>query len=218
MNDSGVIESNPVPNLFNPSNSISVEPIKEEQTPKTSKHPHSAGARAGGSSSQPIAPSDGAKFLFHSQENVSPSNASTSINSTLDATPSTVYGDKYTRLTESRSVTPSPPPPHSLPLSSTPQPIPSKAALNQMKAASVPTPVDSSPIVGFSSRVGNTSASVPTPSQLQPSPPISRKKKSALRPRLLNVPPFISLSNRRGTYRVLLSSPKYYLNSARTIL
>lgn len=198
MNDSGVIESNPVPNLFNANNSISVEPIKEEQTPTTSKHPHSAGARAGGSSSQPIAPSDGAKFLFHSQENMSAPNASTSINSTLEQTPSTIYGDKYTRLTESRSVTPSPPPVQSLPLSSTPQPIPSKAALNQLKASSVPTPIDSSPIVGFSS-VGNTSTSVPTPSQLQLSPPISRKKRTALRPRLLNVPPFISLSNRRGT-------------------
>lgn len=192
MNDSGVIESNPVPNLFDQNNSISVEPIKEETTPTTSKHPHSAGARAGTSSPNPNAPSTSGKFLFHSQENVTASNASTP-----NMTPQTIYGDKYTRLTESRSVTPSPPPLSALSATSTPQPIPSKSSLNQMKASSVPTPVDSTPVVGFST-LGNTSASMPISSHLQPSPIISRKKKSALRPRLLNVPPFISLSNRRG--------------------
>lgn len=199
MNDSGVIESNPVPNLFDPNNSTSVEPIKEETTPTTSKHPHSAGARAGTSSTHPNAPPTGEKFLFHSQENISVSNASTP-----NVTPQTIYGDKYTRLTESRSVTPSPPPLSARAVSSTPQPIPSKSALNQLKASSVPTPVDSTPVVGFSS-LGNASASVPIPSHLQPSPPISRKKKSALRPRLLNVPPFISLSNRRGSSAPALS-------------
>lgn len=198
MNDSGVIESNPVPNLFDPNNSISVEPIKEETTPTTSKHPQSAGARAGGPSSNPIASTNSAKFLFHSQENISPSNASTA-----NMTPSTIYGDKYTRLNESRSVTPSPPPTSAMPSSSTPQPIPSKSSLNLARAASVPTPVDS-PVVGFSS-LGNTSASVPVPSHLQPSPPLARKKKGVLRPRLLNVPPFISLSGRRGSSAPALS-------------
>lgn len=199
MNDSGVIESNPVPNLFDPNNSISVEPIKEETTPTTSKHPQSAGARAGNSSSNVNVPSNGAKFLFHSQENISPSDSSNP-----NITPSTICGDKYTRLTESRSVTPSPPPSSALPTSSTPQPIPSKSALNQMRAASVPTPVDSSTVIGFSS-LENTSLSVPTSSQVQPSPPLSRKKRSALRPRLLNVPPFISLGNRRGSSAPALS-------------
>lgn len=200
MNDSGVIESNPVPNLFDPNNSISVEPINEEATPTTSKHPHSAGARAGTSSAHPNAPSAGGKFLFHSQENVTASNASTP-----NINPQTIYGDKYTRLTESRSVTPSPPPLSALSALTTPQPIPSKSALNLMKASSVPTPVDSTPVVGFSS-LGNTSTSVPIPSHLQPSPPISRKKKSALRPRLLNMPPFITLSNRRGIWYFILIS------------
>lgn len=186
MNDSGVIESNPVPNLYDPNTSMSVEPIKEETTPKTSKHPHSAGARTGASSSHVNAPANTGKFIFQSQENVTASNASTP-----NLTPSTIYGDKYTRLNESRSVTPSPPP-----ISSTPQPIPARSALNMPIAASVPTPVDS-PVVGFSS-LEPTSTSVPVPSHLQASPPIPRKKKSALRPRLLNVPPFISLSNRRG--------------------
>lgn len=204
MNDSGVIETNPVPNLFDPNNSISIEPIKEETTPTTSKHPHSAGARPGGPSHS-NAPSTSAKFLFPSQENMS-----ASIASTPNPTPPMIYGDKYTRLTESRSVTPSPPPISALPTSSTPQPIPSKSSLNQMKASSVPTPVDS-PVVGFSS-LGNTSTSVPIPSHLQPSPPISRKKKSALRPRLLNVPPFISLSNRRGKFFSLRVF--YHLDSA----
>lgn len=190
MNDSGVIESNPVPNLYDPNTSMSVEPIKEETTPKSSKHPHSAGARTGASNAQmhkcSNAPVSTGKFMFQSQENVTASNATTP-----NLTPSTIYGDKYTRLNESRSVTPSPPP-----ISSTPQPIPSRSALNMPIAASVPTPVDS-PVVGFSS-LEPTSTSVPVPSHLQASPPISRKKKSALRPRLLNVPPFISLSNRRG--------------------
>lgn len=194
MNDSGVIESSPVPTSFDPNNSISVQPIKEETTPTSSKHPHSAGARAGGPSSHEIVPTSTGKSLFHSQENISASNSSTS-----NLTPSTVYGDKYTRLTESRSVTPSPPP-----SSSTPQAIPSKSTLNQLKASSVPTPLDSSLVVGFSS-LENTSMSVPMPSYLQPSPPISRKKKSALRPRLLNVPPFIGLGNRRGSSAPALS-------------